>query len=563
MDSDKKTRRSVTEKLRSNHIDTLEVLQSTQDENEDLKDRVQKLQERLESFNKLYSDNYDDEEHLAKGANENKELLDIMQKNKELSEELAQAKEKIKQYQLQEQKKALASRNSNGTMSAEELQQVVFKMRQKEYQDSLKIKELEKSIEILNQTSDSKNASYEAKLKDNQESLLLFQEELRNFQNRYNEMKNDLAEKTQQIANISREKDQLTVQLQYFKQQQAQSNPPSPVKQAHSPDKSSVELYHLRTYERDLKNKNEEIELKNKLLLENQQVIFEKDQKIQSLTKEVETLEKLVDDLKEQHVSFCQQLSESQMQQNQQESNIILSHPAHLAFSDSECESLAEIGDGDFIPMPAVFITPKDPAPRAIHTPQYPSSQAVMNTDNDPAVAEEMNGNIRFQEFMKLKLENRELKLRLAELTSHQYNPAMALSPTGVMSTRASFSNNNLQMINPGLPSGSARASFSNNPYANPSSGLSSKVNSTPPTPKMSLNKTVSKSNSQVGLTSGKLQRRSIDLGQPLQQQQGIAISSSQPTLSQSRAPSSSDLANKNNNGPIQFPKLSNKSFKG
>jgi hypothetical protein len=524
---DEKKKRNVTEQLRSEHIDTLEVLHSTQDENEELKSKLQNLQDKFEGFTRLYSD-ANDIFDLPPNSAQNKELLDQLEKNRALSSELSAAKEKLKQYQLEEQKRLLAKKDK---VSVEELQHTIYKIRDKEYQNSLKIQDLEKTIEILRHTSESSKSSYEDKLKESHDSLLLFQNELTAFQHRHNEVQYDFQQLHDKHNALLKEKETLTVQVQYYKQQIPPSRPSSPTKSPCSPvhqqqNQNMQDLYHLRTYERDLKLKIEEIELKNRLLYENQQKIYEKDQKVSELQSQIYSLQQSLDDLQN-----LPKILQSSSGGDDGDSGLL--------FNDSEMVSTV-------IPE-AMRISVK------IQSQPQQQQQPAFDPFETTVVKEETmiaNGSVRFQEFMKLKLENRELKLRLAELTSfpyqHQQQPQSLQSAPHTPQNHNNLMGMAQQQQQQLLQGGKGGKSGSFHLGMNKSGKHNNNNNN---------------NNNQHDRHQ---QRQSFDYE--------MGTSSSQPILgydhsqkqllnssNNHRSPSTHDLAN-NNSGKIQFPRLSKSS---
>jgi hypothetical protein len=523
---DEKKKRNVTEQLRTEHIDTLEVLHSTQSENEELKSKLQSLQDKFEGFTRLYSD-ANDIFDLPPNSAQNKELLDQLEKNRALSSELSAAKEKLKQYQLEEQKRLLAKKD---TVSVQELQQTIYKIRDKEYQNSLKIQDLEKTIEILRHTSESSKSSYEDKLKESHESLILFQNELVAFQHRHNEVKYDFQQLNDKHNALLKEKETLTIQLQYYKQQIPPSRPSSPTKSPLSPahqqqNQNMQDLYHLRTYERDLKLKIEEIELKNRLLYENQQKIYEKDQKVNELQSQIHSLQQSLADI--QNLPKLLQSSSGD------------DGDTGLGFNDSEMISTV-------IPEATRISVKIQSQPQQQQQPAFdPFETTVVKEETMIA-----NGSVRFQEFMKLKLENRELKLRLAELTSLPYQHQQ--QPQSLQSAPHTPQNHNNLM-------GIAQQQLLQGGKGGKSGSFHLGMNKSG-----KYNNNTNNNNNNNNQQDRYQQRQSSDYE--------MGTSSSQPILgydnsqkqflnsgNNHRSPSTQDLTN-NNSGKIQFPRLSKSS---
>jgi DNA repair exonuclease SbcCD ATPase subunit len=367
MENSKARRKSIQEQLRTDHIDTLEVLQTYQNENAGLKSKVDELQAALNSMNSLYVDANDDDvscrlphsdtvTSIIAASKSAGEMVQLLQKNKDLSKEIQILKDKIKQYQLQEQRNSLPSASyknpSSSSSSVEDLSSIIQKMKLKEFQDLQKYKELEKVIEEQEKHIEQLNNSYERKLEESKQNYLFIQNQLFTFQQSYQEMKHDLTNFHNRYSQCEKEKEQLK---------------------------------HLLSSQHQMKNHHETILQEEKDASQHRITVLLNQMKEKDFI--IEQLQDTIEDLKRRN---SQLYIESQT----------LLNPSTIESSLVDIQPVEQI---------------------IIASPNLEMSQTTLQESEEKGAGSPIT-NVRFQEFMNLKLENRELKLRLAELTHYSAN---------------------------------------------------------------------------------------------------------------------------------------------
>jgi DNA repair exonuclease SbcCD ATPase subunit len=369
MEGSKVRRKSVHDQLRSDHIETLEVLQTYQDENTGLKSKIHELQAALNSMNSLYVDANDDDAScrlphsdtvtsIIAASKSAGEMIQILQKNKDLSKEVQILKDRIKQYQLQEQKNSLPSASykiptASSSSSVEVLSSIIQKMKLKEFQDLQKYKELEKVIEEQEKHTEQLTSSYERKLEESKQNYLFLQNQLFTFQQSYQEMKNDLTNFHNRYNQCEKEKDQLKHQL---------------------------------SSQHQMKNHHDSI------------LQEEKESSHQRITS-------LINQLKDKDF-IINQLQDEIEDLKRRNSQLYIESQTLLNPSTIESSLLIESQLIEIQPVEQIIIV----------SPNLEISQTTLQESEEKGAGSPIT-NVRFQEFMNLKLENRELKLRLAELT--------------------------------------------------------------------------------------------------------------------------------------------------
>lgn len=389
MESSDKKRRAVHEQLRTDHIDTLEILQTTQDENEKLKQSLKQLQEKLDSMNSIY--NTSDSTPISAPSKEQNEMISLLQKNRDLIEQVSNLQQQVKQYQLADQKRQLLQQKTGGT-SIEELSSIITKLKQKEYYDGIKLKEYEKNHEFHLQAIEQLKQQYEEKLLEQKQHFMLFQNQLFSFQSNYNETKNDLQQKIIDYNELIKQNEHLQSQLTTQSQQ----------------------LMHK--YDHDMKGKDNEIMRLHHTIEQYEHLLQEKTDLLSQYQQELLRFHSTLSEIQDPH-------------------GLRTNLPTLLQFTDSDCDSIMEV----IPPIQAATLSPRNHQPQESITPRFSpiphpvvekkeeeeeevevseapltNNNAKQSNNNSP-----LHGNVRFQEFMDLKRENRELKLRLAELTSH------------------------------------------------------------------------------------------------------------------------------------------------
>lgn len=364
--SNKGGERSAQEQLRIDHIETLEVLNQATKDNVDLRVKIAALEKRLLEAGLSLEGDAEPTQDVENTPTNEISYTDLLLQNRNQAKEIQILKDKMRQNALEDQKRF----NDIQTRQLMEFSQQLMKMQQKEKDLQSQNKMLEEQLSFMQATN--------THLSSLQAELL--------------QLRDILSDKESLLQ--SKEKDLQQIQELYDEC-------------SHANEENKQKLEETMTTLQETSLRNSQLQQLSQSLDEANQ---EKAQIIYQLQLELESLRKLAA-LAAKGVVFADSDDEYDPKTQTIQDPVVEEEESSLQLMVSRHDATCQTS-----PLPSPILA-RQPLPSIVPPPQVNMQQSIMTGPEEKEEEEGPNG-FRFQDFIRLKRENRELKLRLADLTS-------------------------------------------------------------------------------------------------------------------------------------------------
>jgi hypothetical protein len=368
--SNTREERNVTEQLRYNHIETLEVLTQTQLENDRLIKLVEVLKKKILSLGGNFSDDEQDDNGEQNVITEtvtpssSNTTVDLAQLTAKQAKEITVLKEQLKNQYLEERKKI----NEIQSKQQQEFSQQIMRLAQREKELIQQVKTLEQSLSSIKEINGNceslqhtvMDLTEHLQLKDNE--ILAMKLENQITKNELLECQESLKTAIQQANQLSQDVDLKRVQVEILNQ----------------------------TFDGDVKHYQQSLATLN----HEWTLLQHRNEALSTRCKELES-------------EKAKMIAESNSIKRKNDNvvgirQIVISSKSETSLMKSE-QHLEKNTD---VP----------PSPSHHPTPVAALDDTMIADDDDCSIM--TSGGFRFQEFIRLKRENKELKMQLADITS-------------------------------------------------------------------------------------------------------------------------------------------------